>query len=104
MSSLVAMDGMVLARMIDTPENLKKTRSGIFISEKDGTADAIRPRWFKIYAVGSDITDVSPEQYVYVEHGRWSAGMKVDDDLKLYLLDNKDMLLVSDEEPDLTAI
>jgi co-chaperonin GroES (HSP10) len=89
----------ILAEMIDRPELFKKTASGLFISDKDGTADAIRPRWFRIYSVGQDIDWVNPGQYVYVEHGRWSNGVKIDNDLKIYLLDNKDILLVSDENP-----
>lgn len=104
MSKVQAIGDKILAEMIDKPENLKKTKSGIFISEKDGTADAIKPRWFKIHAVGPEVDFVTEGQYVFVEHGRWSAGMKVDDETKLYLLDNKDLWLVSDEEPDLTAI
>lgn len=104
MSKVQAIGDKILAEMIDKPENFKQTRSGIYIAEKDGTTSAIRNRWFKIHAVGPDVDFVSEDQYVLVEHGRWSAGMKVSDDLKLYLLDNKDCLAVSDEEPDLTDI
>jgi len=105
MNTVEAIGERILAEMIDTPENYKQTKSGILISDKDGTADAIRNRWFKVHSVGPDVEfDIRPEQYVYVEHGRWSNGMKVSDDLKLYLLDNKDCLAVSDEEPDLTDL
>lgn len=98
-TTVKAFGNRVLAEMIDSPENFKRTKSGLYISDKDGSADAIRPRWFKVYSVGEEVNEVAPGQYVYVEHGRWSKGMKVDDDLKLYLLDNKDMLMVSDENP-----
>ena len=104
MSKVEAIGDKILAEMIDKPADYKQTKSGIFIQEKDGTANAIRNRWFKIYAVGPEIDFVKEGEYVLVEHGRWSVGMKVNDDLKLYLLDNKDCLAVSDEEPDLTDL
>lgn len=101
MSKVEAIGDKILAEMIDRPENFKQRKSGIIIAEKDGTTAAIRNRWFKIYAVGPEVDFVKEGEYVLVEHGRWSNGMKVNDDLKLYLLDNKDCLAVSDEEPDL---
>lgn len=97
-----ALPNKILAEMIDSPDGYKKTKSGLFLSDKDGTTEAIRPRWFKLYSVGSDIDWVKPGQYVLVEHGRWTNGIKVDEELRIYMLDNKDLLLVSDEEPDLT--
>lgn len=105
MSTVEAIGDRILAEMIDKPSNYKQTKSGIFIADKDGDASGVRPRWFKIHSVGPDVNfEINPGQYVYVEHGRWSNGMKVNDDLKLYLLDNKDLWLVSDEEPDLTEV
>lgn len=105
MSAVEAIGDKILAEMIDRPENYKQTKSGILISDKDGTTEAVRPRWFKVHSVGPDIDfELLAGQYVYVDHGRWSSGMKVTDDLKLYLLDNKDCLAVSDEEPDLTDL
>lgn len=105
MSQVQAIGDKILAEMIDRPENFKQRKSGIIIQEKDGTANAIRNRWFKIHAVGPDVNfEINPGEYVLVEHGRWSNGMKVSNDLKLYLLDNKDCLAVSDEEPDLADL
>lgn len=90
----------VLARMIDGFGE-KKTAGGVIIQERDGTADAIRPRWFEVKHVGPEQKDVAPGDYVLVAHGRWSRGVKIDpaDDYKLYFLDNDEMLIVSDEMP-----
>ena len=53
----------------------------------------------KDYKLGDDIDWLTEGAYVLVDHGRWSNGMNVDNDLKVYLLDNKDCLMVSDSNP-----
>jgi co-chaperonin GroES (HSP10) len=88
----------IIADMIDSPELMKQTRSGIFINDKDGSTDAIRARWFKVLAVGPKVDDINDGQYVFVDHGRWTRGIDIDD-TKVYRLDNKDILLVSDMDP-----
>lgn len=97
--SVKAMPGKILAIMIDKPGVERKTAGGLIINETDGTESAIRPRWFKIYSVGKDIDWIKPEQYVLVDHGRWSRGMEIDKDLTLHLLDNKDCLMESETDP-----
>jgi co-chaperonin GroES (HSP10) len=94
-----AMRNKILAEMIDKPDQENKTAGGIIITEKDATESAVRPRWFKVYSVGDDIDWLEENAYVLVAHGRWSTGMKVSNDLKLYLLDNKDCLMVSEKNP-----
>jgi len=93
-----AMRDKILAEMVDKPGE-KKTAGGIIITENDGQENAVRPRWFKVYSVGNDIDWITKGKYVLVDHGRWSNGMQVDDDLKLYLLDNEDCLLESETNP-----
>lgn len=90
----------ILAEVIERPSGYIKTQSGLLVADKDGTENAIRPRWFKIYSIGPD-NDMGLEtgQYVYVEHGRWTREVKVNEELKIVMLDNKDILLVSDEYP-----
>ena len=94
-----AMRNKILAEMIDNPGEELKTPGGIILISKDGTESAVRPRWFRVYSVGEDIDWLTEGTYVLVDHGRWSNGMQVDTDLKLYLLDNKDCLMESDEDP-----
>ena len=93
-----AMRDKILAEMVDKPGE-KKTAGGIIITENDGQENAVRPRWFKVYSVGNEIDWITKGKYVLVDHGRWSTGMQVDDDLKLYLLDNKDCLATTEIDP-----
>ncbi len=94
-----ALKEKILAEMIDRPGELKRTKGGIIIADKDADPSGIKPRWFKVYDVGEGIDWLTKDQYVYVDHGRWSNGMQVDEDLRLYLLDNKDCLVVTDDNP-----
>jgi co-chaperonin GroES (HSP10) len=100
MTEIKAFGDKVLAIMVDNPSGFKKTKSGIILKDEDMTASAVRPRWFKIYSTGEKIDWVVEGQYVLVAHGRWSNGVKVNDDLKIYLLDNEEMLMVSDTKPE----
>ena len=98
MSEVKALANKVLAVMVERPDGLRKTKGGIILKDKDNDVSGIRPRWFQVYSVGEGIDWIKENQYVYVDHGRWSNGVKVED-LTLHLLDNKDCLMVSDENP-----
>ena len=99
MTKVKAMRNKILAEMIDDPGEEITTAGGIILLSKDGTEQAVRPRWFKVYSLGEDIDWLTEGAYVLVDHGRWSNGIKVDEELKVYLLDNKDCLIVSEENP-----
>lgn len=99
MNKVKAFGSRVLAEMVESPDLYRKTKGGIYTSDKDGTADAIRPRWFKVYSVGEEVEDVSVGEYVLMEHGRWTPSMKVDDATSLHMLDNKDMLATTNKDP-----
>lgn len=80
----------------------RKLASGILLLGDDGKTDGIRPRWAKVYAVGPDQKDVTPGQWVLIEHGRWTRGFNVEIDGKEMILrraDAKALMFVSDEEP-----
>jgi len=102
MKNIKAFGDRILALMVDKPTGYKKSKSGLLIADKDMDTNSIRPRWFKTYAVGEEIDWVKPEQYLLVAHGRWSNGIKAfeNSDEKLYLLDNKECLMISDEKPE----
>ena len=90
----------ILGVMIDRPDGeYKATKSGLLIAEKDASTESIRPRWFQISSVGERIDWVKPGDYVLVAHGRWSNGITLSDDSKIWLLDNKEILGVSDTNP-----
>jgi co-chaperonin GroES (HSP10) len=80
-----------------------KSKGGIILLDDDGTEAGIHPRWAKVYAIGDQQEDVDVGQWVLVAHGRWSRALKVkkdDVELEVRMIDENDILLLSDEEPD----
>ena len=79
------------------------TSSGIFIPSDDMKTTGIRPRWGQVYAVGPEQTEIKIGQWICVAHGRWTRGVKIEqpDGVELIIrrVDNNDVLLVSDEQP-----
>ena len=79
-----------------------KTAGGLIIPDDDGTSEGVHPRWAKVYAVGNQQKDVKVGQWVMVAHGRWSRAfkeVKEGNELEVRMIDENDILLVSDEEP-----
>ena len=89
----------ILGQMVNPPGLYKKSKSGLLIADKDMDESGIKPRWFKIYSVGDDVDFCTEGDYVLVAHGRWSRGVEIGPDEKVWLLDNKDCLAISDEPP-----
>ena len=80
-----------------------KSKGGIIIMDDDGSAGGIHPRWAKVYAIGNKQEDVKVGQWILVSHGRWSRALKVKKDnveLEVRMIDEDDILLVSEEEPE----
>ena len=80
-----------------------KTKSGLILVDDDGTQAGIHPRWAKVYAIGKRQEDVKVGEWILVSHGRWSRALKVKKDgieLEVRMIDENDILLVSDEEPE----
>jgi co-chaperonin GroES (HSP10) len=76
------------------------SKGGIIIPNDDMKSSGIRPRWGKVYAVGPEQHDIKVGQYILISHGRWTRGIKIEDDtreLTIRKVDNNDVLLVSDE-------
>lgn len=85
----------------------RKLDSGIVLLNDDGKTDGIRPRWGKVWATGPDQTDVTVGQWVLIEHGRWSRGIKIVKDGEEFTIRRADpdsILMVSDEEPNSETI
>lgn len=81
----------------------RQLSSGIILLNDNGKAGGIRPRWGKVYAVGPEQRDVVPGQWICVAHGRWTRGIEIEDESgphTIRRIDHKDILLVSDEEPE----
>ena len=92
-------------RVLVSDMHFGETRSagGIILVDDDGSQAGIHPRWAKVYAIGKEQEDVTVGQWVMVAHGRWSRALKVSKDgveLEVRMIDENDILLVSDEEPE----
>jgi|TARA_R110002012_G_scaffold250101_1_gene427749 co-chaperonin GroES (HSP10) len=84
----------------------RKSKGGIIMMDDDGSEGGIHPRWGKVYAIGDQQEDVKVGEWVMVSHGRWSRGFKVKKngvELEVRMIDENDILLVSDEEPDFNS-
>ena len=80
-----------------------KTNGGIILTDDDGTQSGIHPRWAKVYAIGDQQDDVKVGEWVLVAHGRWSRALKVKksgSELEVRMIDENDILLLSDDEPE----
>ena len=81
----------------------RQLSSGIVLLGDDGKTDGIRPRWARVYAIGPEQQDVTVGQWILVEHGRWSRGVKVIKDGQEIILRRADpeaVIFVSDTKPD----
>ena len=79
-----------------------KSKGGIILSDDDGSEGGIHPRWGKVYAIGDQQEDVKVGEWVMVSHGRWSRGFKIKKkgvELEVRMIDENDILLVSEDEP-----
>jgi len=80
----------------------RTTSSGIVIPSDNGKNHGIRPRWGQVFAVGPEQHDVHVGQWICVDHGRWTRGVRVDlpqGETTIRRIDPNDILLVSDNEP-----
>lgn len=82
----------------------RQLSSGILLLNDNGKNSGIRPRWGKVYAIGDNQKDVKIGQWICVAHGRWTRGLDIEDATgtkrTIRKIDPKDILLVSNEEPD----
>jgi co-chaperonin GroES (HSP10) len=92
-------DGVIVA---DMNFNEQISAGGIYIPSDNGKTHGVHPRWARVYAVGDEQKDVSVGQWVLVEHGRWTRGVKIEDEEGekiIRKIDTKCMMMVSDEPP-----
>ena len=81
----------------------RQLSSGIVLLGDDGKTDGIRPRWARVYATGPEQRDVRVGQWVLIEHGRWSRGLKIhkeNQELTIRRADPEAIIFVTDERPD----
>lgn len=100
MTKINAFGERILATMLERPGGHRKLASGLLLADRDADVSGIRPRWFQIESIGEKVDFVSEGQYILVAHGRWSNQVKMSsDDPGIWLVDNEEILGVSDEYP-----
>lgn len=92
--------------VVNMEQGDKVTAGGIIMLDDNGKDRGIRPRWAQVWRVGPEQTDLSPGQWILVEHGRWTYGIETaipeDSDEKPYYVqrvDIKGVIGVQDECP-----
>jgi co-chaperonin GroES (HSP10) len=80
----------------------QKTAGGLIIQSDDGKAHGVKPRWAKVYKVGSEIDFVKEGQWILIEHGRWTRKIKIDDgegEKEFQKVETKSIIAVANEKP-----
>ena len=88
--------------VIDMDMGEQKTAGGIVIQSDDGKAHGVKPRWAKVYRVGSEVDFVKEGQWVLIEHGRWTRKIKIDDgdsEKEFQKVETKSIIAVSEQRP-----
>ena len=75
----------------------EKIVNGIIIPSERGEQRGVHPRWAKVCLVGPEQTEIEPGQWVLVEHGRWTRGIKLNNGKVIRKIDSDAILLVSEE-------
>jgi co-chaperonin GroES (HSP10) len=78
------------------------TASGIVIQSDDGKSHGIKPRWARVWAIGPEQKDVQVGEWICIEHGRWTRGVKIDDngvEIVIRRVEPVSIMLQADEKP-----
>lgn len=82
----------------------QKTKSGLIISNDDGTTRGIYPRWGRVHAKGPE----NQEEYkvgdwILIEHGRWTRGVKINEgsgEIELRMVEAESIIMWNSEKPE----
>ena len=79
------------------------TETGIIIGSDNGKSEGIKPRWAKVYAIGKDQTEIKPGDWILIEHGRWTRGIKIKDssgqEYEVRRVETSAVMMISDHKP-----
>ena len=99
---LRALGNKILCKEMERGQQV--SRGGIILPDDDAREEGIRPRWMQVVSVGPEVRGISPDQWIMVEHGRWTHGMEVrvgDDKFTIWGAEEESVLLISDEKPEI---
>lgn len=97
MVKVTPLPGKVLVSEIEHGE---RKIGSIVLTNDNGKSDGIRTRWAKVYAVGEGVTEIKKDEWILLEHGRWSREVKInehDGELTLHLVDYPNGVLVASD-------
>lgn len=100
MTSIRILKENILVSEIETGE---MKRNGIIIIDDNAKERGIRPRWCKVFRVGPDVPDVAKDDWILVDHGRWTYGFNAEFDgveAEFRWVDYKDVMIVQSERPE----
>jgi co-chaperonin GroES (HSP10) len=79
------------------------TSSGLILPDDNMKESGVKPRWSKVYAVGPDVDDLKPGDWVLTKHARWSLGIDLeleDRTVRIWQVEYPESVeLVSEEDP-----
>jgi hypothetical protein len=78
------------------------TAAGLVIRSDNGKTHGIKPRWGKVYCVGPEQKDVKVDDWILIEHGRWTRAMHINDgsgEKKIHRVDANCIIGISDGPP-----
>lgn len=82
----------------------QKTKGGLIITDDNGTDRGIYPRWGRVHSKGPENCDeYEIGDWVLVEHGRWTRGVKVDEgngEQELRMVEAESIMLFSKTKPE----
>ncbi len=88
---------------IEMEKGEQTSLGGIILMDDDAQEGGIRPRWMQVHSVGPEVTGIVKDQWVMVEHGRWTHGMTTRDEdgqeVTFWGAEEESVLLVSNEKP-----
>lgn len=100
MDHLTPLKDHVIVKNLDFGSQI--TRGGIILLDDDGSERGIHPRWAQVWRVGANVKDLKTDDWILIEHGRWSRTSKVDVDGKDVKINRVDypngVLLVGDHK------
>ena len=80
----------------------QKSSGGIVLRSDDGKSEGVKPRWGKICGLGPKQKSFKIDEWILIEHGRWTRGINVDDDgqeITIWMVDPSGILVAADERP-----
>jgi co-chaperonin GroES (HSP10) len=83
--------------------DIRISKGGIVLPSDDGKSEGVRHRWGRVWAIGPEQQDVKVGEWILLEHGRWTRGVKVElengDEIIIRRADINAILMVTDEDP-----